>query len=386
MMALFLCLAAFTPVFANAQNVISPELQTLIDRLAKLEKEYNELRAAAQTEEPAPSKTPLPPSVPCYKFLTDVGKGDGELLRKADVAALQNFLAKTDASIDFLTEKKAGIYGAATFRSVVAFQKKNGLPSTGFVGPLTRGLLNVLYACPLPKPAPVPTPTPSKTPVPSPTPPPKIYPVRMISPNGGEFLYVGTKTKISWDPGSYSGKLMSLYVATDDAPTTTKLIADGIQGTSFLWTIKYPEFGKNTFKFRIIAAPEGNLQKSDASDAPVTIYFGDLGVIPEIAFQSPILATYNFGDIVRLEWKLNTESQRKFKLTLIDIPTGATRVIANNVSQDIVFNWETRTFDTPVFVMQKNAMVLPVGPYKIRIECTDGLCQPVETMPFQIRI
>ncbi|MEN9604358.1 MAG: hypothetical protein RJB39_43 [Candidatus Parcubacteria bacterium] len=59
-------------------------------------------------------------------------------MRGADVTALQNYLA--DAG--FFNVAATGYFGSVTKRAVVAFQLANNLPGTGFVGVLTRGVLN----------------------------------------------------------------------------------------------------------------------------------------------------------------------------------------------------------------------------------------------------
>lgn len=59
-------------------------------------------------------------------------------MRNADVTALQNYLA--DAG--FFNLAPTGYFGSITKSAVVAFQLANNLPGTGFVGVLTRGVLN----------------------------------------------------------------------------------------------------------------------------------------------------------------------------------------------------------------------------------------------------
>lgn len=59
-------------------------------------------------------------------------------MRNADVKALQEYLA--DAG--FFTASPTGYFGSITKKAVVAFQLANDLPGTGFVGPMTREVLN----------------------------------------------------------------------------------------------------------------------------------------------------------------------------------------------------------------------------------------------------
>lgn len=58
----------------------------------------------------------------------------------ADVAMLQVILIMNG----FLSTGVFGFFGPKTYAGVILFQKKYGLPETGFVGPLTRKVLNSL--------------------------------------------------------------------------------------------------------------------------------------------------------------------------------------------------------------------------------------------------
>jgi peptidoglycan hydrolase-like protein with peptidoglycan-binding domain len=62
----------------------------------------------------------------------------------ADVSALQSWLISKGFSIPSISSGAAtpGYFGSQTKAAVVAYQASVGLPSTGFVGPLTRGILN----------------------------------------------------------------------------------------------------------------------------------------------------------------------------------------------------------------------------------------------------
>lgn len=62
----------------------------------------------------------------------------------ADVSALQSWLISKGFSIPAISSGAAapGYFGSQTKSAVVAYQASVGLPNTGFVGPLTRGILN----------------------------------------------------------------------------------------------------------------------------------------------------------------------------------------------------------------------------------------------------
>lgn len=69
-----------------------------------------------------------------YMFNKNLSVG----MRNADVTALQNYLANAG----FFSATATGYFGSVTKAAVVAFQLANNLPGTGFVGVLTRGVLN----------------------------------------------------------------------------------------------------------------------------------------------------------------------------------------------------------------------------------------------------
>lgn len=60
-------------------------------------------------------------------------------MRSSDVASLQNSLISAGFSIP---AGATGYFGEQTFAAVKAYQTSKGIPSTGFVGPLTRGALS----------------------------------------------------------------------------------------------------------------------------------------------------------------------------------------------------------------------------------------------------
>jgi peptidoglycan hydrolase-like protein with peptidoglycan-binding domain len=60
-------------------------------------------------------------------------------MHNPDVAQLQTFLVAEGYSIP---DAVTNYFGPETFAAVKAFQKANGLPVTGYVGPLTRAILN----------------------------------------------------------------------------------------------------------------------------------------------------------------------------------------------------------------------------------------------------
>ena len=75
-----------------------------------------------------------------YTFNTNLTVGS----TGADVVALQTWLMANGYSIPSVASGAAakGYFGAQTQKAVKAYQTAKDIPSTGFVGPLTRGALN----------------------------------------------------------------------------------------------------------------------------------------------------------------------------------------------------------------------------------------------------
>ena len=93
-----------------------------------------------------PASTTTPPIVICtgYTFSTNLQLGN----TGADVVALQTYLISAGYSIPNIMNGSTakGTFDSQTAAAVSAFQTANGIPETGFVGPLTRAKLN---ACPV---------------------------------------------------------------------------------------------------------------------------------------------------------------------------------------------------------------------------------------------
>ncbi len=74
----------------------------------------------------------------CYLFIENIHIGDGFYNAKnKQVTELQEKLHKKG----YLTVAPTGYFGPLTFRAVINYQKDNGIIQTGFVGPITRGVL-----------------------------------------------------------------------------------------------------------------------------------------------------------------------------------------------------------------------------------------------------
>ncbi len=91
-----------------------------------------------------------------------------------EVATLQNWLISNGYDIPAISSGQAspGYFGLQTKLAVQRYQAANGVPSTGYVGPLTRGRLNGM--------------------------PVNVGTLTVLSPNGGESWMKGTNYTISW--------------------------------------------------------------------------------------------------------------------------------------------------------------------------------------------
>lgn len=106
-----------------------------------------------------------------------IGASDKKLEKYGAVMSLQTLLKENG----FLLVSPTGYFGSITSNSVKNFQKKYGIPATGFFGPLTRGKIIALY-CNLGQ---VPPPVPGSS-------------LNVTSPKAGDILTRDTSTKITW--------------------------------------------------------------------------------------------------------------------------------------------------------------------------------------------
>lgn len=92
------------------------------------------------------------PATQCLIFNNNVGYGAYDYSSNGAVTGLQNFLvAQGYFNSAYLG---TGHFGAITMQSVAQFQAAHGVPATGFVGPLTRALIEQLTCGTNPTPTP----------------------------------------------------------------------------------------------------------------------------------------------------------------------------------------------------------------------------------------
>src|SRR3989344_2105305 len=129
-----------TPVAQAATSTppagsLAAQIKALLDQINALKAQIVLLlqQQAGGSGSTATSTRPFPPG--CFVFNRDLKHGD----RGDDVRELQRTLA-SDPSI-FPAEMATGFFGSKTREALMKFQRKFGINSTGFFGPLSRGFL-----------------------------------------------------------------------------------------------------------------------------------------------------------------------------------------------------------------------------------------------------
>ena len=90
----------------------------------------------AQVEYPDPG----PSTSDCVSIANNLRYRDRDINKNGEVSTLQDFLQ----SRSYLNNEPTGYFGLLTFQAVKSFQKDNGISSTGYVGPITRGKIKAL--------------------------------------------------------------------------------------------------------------------------------------------------------------------------------------------------------------------------------------------------
>jgi peptidoglycan hydrolase-like protein with peptidoglycan-binding domain len=146
------------------------------------------------------SASPMIPAVGCLNLIQNLGYGSRDALSSGAVSELQNFLR----SQQYFNVYASGFFGPLTLRATELFQAAHGVPSTGFVGPLTRAAIGSL-SC-------------------GTTPPPSsgLY-IQSLSPSAGA---VGTSVTVSGsgftsDNTILFGSGALVHVASNDGSTLT---------------------------------------------------------------------------------------------------------------------------------------------------------------------
>jgi hypothetical protein len=111
--------------------------------------------------------------------------------------------------------------------------------------------------------------TPSVTPTIIPTPTPHVLNISIVSPNGGEKLYVGTTYPIVWNS---SPNIDKVTIGYSSAPGSLNWIANNIPNNgSYMWNINVGNTGTSNYKIYIIGYQTGYGSISDYSDNYFTV-------------------------------------------------------------------------------------------------------------------
>ena len=134
------------------------------------------------TPSPVPTDTPVPTPTP---ELTPTPEPHFEGIlgyRSRGLAVLQ--LQERLTELNYYSGELDGLFGDATHKALVAFQKANGLGADGLAGEKTYAALwgEEAISAPTPSPTPSPTSTPEPTEVPTPSPIPTDTPVPTVTP------------------------------------------------------------------------------------------------------------------------------------------------------------------------------------------------------------
>ncbi len=157
-MALFVVAIAVTPVFAQtipAGQTLEGYIAGLRASIERMTRELNQLLAQQRGDW-------------CYDFNRNFGVGEkGEIVDRL----IKNLKPEISANYPEFNDN--------VLAWVKEFQTKYGIPSTGYVGSLTRAKLNELYGC-------------------------KTQALKVVDPNGGEKWQIGSTQTIKWAGGDQS--------------------------------------------------------------------------------------------------------------------------------------------------------------------------------------
>ena len=304
--------------------------------------------------EPVPPTTPQVPDCPagytctvvttpatCYTFNYNLTVG----ATGADVSALQKYLISRGFNIPDITSGQSapGYFGNTTKAAVIAFQTSVGQPATGFVGPLTRAVLN---AC-----GPV-------TPVPTPS-------ITVTSPNGVVWEK-GTIKKITWESNLASSEDVYIELVVDENSyydITSKY--DRYKNTgSYTWA----SAGQLPLHENIIV-PDGkytvrvcNVSRTACNQKSVSLVSPKL--TPSITVVSPNGGeVWQIGKNYPITWKSEGLSSDAYKILigLIDNKGNTVMTIGNIGSNDGSEMWTIPSSVAP-------------GNYKIMVVCQSLAC------------
>ena len=244
----------------------------------------------------------------CISLNADLGYGAVDNVAGGLVSQLQGFLRDSK----YLVASPTGYFGQATLSAVKAFQLANGISSTGYVGPLTRTLINQESCISSATNAPAISPavaTANSIPqsVSIPIPSPVISNVSITSPITGQVMSVGSSTVFRWSRplnGNYDLSLEQPGGA--GAGFITNDQSSGTNQNQYLWKVgkiflsqsnSYQTVPAGTYRIRVRDSSVGNSSRDQVSGwfTIVASQFSVSSVVPSRCLADDDTSVVLFG-------------------------------------------------------------------------------------------
>ncbi len=282
----------------------------------------------------------------CHTFNTSLGfinSGSDEVI------SLHTALQKESISYG---ADDSNTYTEDTAAAIVQFQAKYGIRQTGYVGPITRARLNILYGCS--------TITPNLTLSPN----QNLPIITVTSPNGGETWTKGSLVVINWTssniPADHNiltirlrssvGREYNLHSYTPNDGVEKVIVPDSLMSGNYTLEIKTIVNGTTVF---------------DASDS----YFKIVDAIqPSITVISPNGGeTYAINDRITVNWK-TTGILSSERLSIIRL-----RSYSSGKAYDLAYNFLNDGQEVITIPSSVPVGAIPVGAYTLEIEIKSSI-------------
>ncbi len=316
-----------------------------------------------------------------FTFLNNLSVGASS----SDVVNLQTWLISNGYDIPALSSGVAfhGYFGSQTKTALMKYQFSNGIPNTGYFGPMTRGRMNGGDSR-------------------------GASPLNVISPNGGEVWQKGTTQTIRWNaPYYFRATYADIKLVPYYQPCTGQVCPMGaVQSSGAQTSMMYPyrapytistniSINQNSYSWKVgnvltdgnldtpvgqIVAPDGQYtiqvcetgtNNCDSSNSPFTITSS--APLSVLKVTSP-----NGGEVWqansthRIAWSVTDLSNvdAPFDIYLdqaniycITTPCGSTYVLDRNIMTSTIYNWIVAT--------DINNVQIPAADYRVRV-CIAG--------------
>jgi peptidoglycan hydrolase-like protein with peptidoglycan-binding domain len=198
-----------SPVAVSAASLTSAQISAIIQLLQVFGADSATIANVQTSLNGGTPSINASPVAWCHTFNNNLGVGS----LGNEVAALHGALNKEGFDS---TSWRADNFTEITGSAVVKFQKKYGIPQTGFVGPLTRAKLNALYKCG----------TTQNSTQPS---------ITVTSPNGGETWMQGSIHNITWQDNFTTSNNIVRIVLISQGAGILGLIYQGVDNGYYAW-------------------------------------------------------------------------------------------------------------------------------------------------------